>query len=548
MKAQTLVERPGSLGADRLLWTDTVFIATLVVVSGLSAFVGIAAPLGSFASDTFFLLDNAYRVVQGQIPHRDFSSAWGPIMYLIDAAGLRLSGMRPTGLGHANAVFGVLLATWSFLLARSRWSPAAACAVGVYTILLITAPFPLGYAPLDFSYAMVYNRYGYAIFGIILIECAAVALPTRTWIRQRTAGAISTGIGLGLLAFLKITYAIVAIPFIGLLMIGVRSGRMRRLIAVAGGFAICSALILSYLRFDVPDILRDLAIAASARPMTLQLSSLTQVLIVAQNVPLLLLVGLLCASKAGAFQERPTRRQAVLLVLLTVAAGSLLLLTNQQPNAFPLNVYAAVVLAAGSAYRSYEAEKSVKWRPGLATVLLLALCFVPLSEEDVISLTGATLQRQWPTRPNVTSLAIPERGTHLFFAPWVGIPKTNGAEYVQSLNEGLELIRRHCGGRDGVLTFDMFNPFNYLLNRRSPRGGFAAAAYDYVYSDAAHPTAERFFGDTTYMLIGKYDEANADREAELNNVLGPMRIYGAALRARFTPVAQTQHWVLWRRK
>jgi hypothetical protein len=529
------------------LWSDGVFVATLVVVSGLSVFVGIPAPLGSFASDTFFLLDNAYRVLQGQIPHRDFSSAWGPIMYLIDAAGLRLSGMRPTGLGYANAMFGALLGMWSYFVARSRWSPAAACALGVYTVLLVTAPFPLGYTPLDFSYAMVYNRYGYALFGIILIESAAVAIPTRAWIRQSAAGAISTGVALALLAFLKITYAIVAIPFVAVLMIGVRSGGLRRVIALAAGFAICAALVLSYLRFDVPDMLRDLAMAASARPMTLQPSSLFQVLVVAQNVPLLLLAGVLYASRAGVFQDRAARSHAVLLTLLAVTAGGLLLLTNQQPNAFPLNVYAAVVLAAAAAYRPHEVGK-VEWRPGIAVALLLALCFVPLCEEDVLSLAGATLQRGWPTRPNVTSLTIPQRGVYLSFGPWVGIPKTNGSEYVQSIDEGLELIRRHCEDSDGVLTFDMFNPFNYLLGRTSPRGGFAAAAYDYVYSDAAHPTAERFFGDTSYVLVGKDNGPNVDRASALNNVLGPMRIYGPALRANFKPVAQTQHWVLWRRK
>jgi hypothetical protein len=65
--------------------SDVVFAAALVVICGLSVWVGIA-PLRLFEHDTFVLLDNGYRVAQGQVPHRDFSSAWGPAIYLIEAA------------------------------------------------------------------------------------------------------------------------------------------------------------------------------------------------------------------------------------------------------------------------------------------------------------------------------------------------------------------------------------------------------------------------------------------------------------------------------
>ena len=217
--------------------SDATFLAALVLACGLSAFVGVAAPLGSFAHDTLFFLSNAYRVAQGQVPHRDFSSAWGPVMFLIHAAGLWLSGMRPAGLGYANALFGALIAIWAFLIVRRRWPPASACALGIYTLLLITAPFPIGIAPADFGYAMSYNRYGYALFGIIMIECAADAPLMQPGIWHRIGGAVSTGIALGLLAFLKISYAFVAFPFIVALVIVGGAGRLRRLIGLCSGFA-----------------------------------------------------------------------------------------------------------------------------------------------------------------------------------------------------------------------------------------------------------------------------------------------------------------------
>src|SRR5882672_6444741 len=151
--APALLSPAGREPENRAAWPDRLFIIALAAICGLSALIGIA-PVVVFGHDIFFFLDNSYRVLQGQIPHRDFESAWGPLMYLIDAVGLRLSGLRPEGIGYANAIFGALIATWAYLVTRRRASPTAACVVGIYTLLLITAPFSLGYGPLNFTPAM----------------------------------------------------------------------------------------------------------------------------------------------------------------------------------------------------------------------------------------------------------------------------------------------------------------------------------------------------------------------------------------------------------
>jgi hypothetical protein len=531
----------------RLGWSDAAFIAALVLVCSLSAFIGVAVPLGSFAHDTFFFLDNAYRVAQGQIPHRDFSSAWGPVMFLIDAAGLWMSGMKPTGFGYANAVFGALLAVWAFFIARSRWSSTSACAVGIYTLLLVTAPFPIGIAPIDFGYAMSYNRYGYALFGIIMIECVAGAPSTRYEIRQRIGEAISTGIALGLLVFLKISYALVAVPFIAALMTG-GVGRVRRFIGVSSGFAILTVLVLCYLRFDVADMLQDLQTAAAARRLSLRLLRPIDPLDLAQGTFILVFAaGLICGISTGG--ERAARLHGALFALLTLAAGYLLLISNQQANTFPLNGYAAVALVA--TYEPLMTGRLLKW-PGVSLnfprALLLAACVLPLCIMNGISLAYAALEPRVLAIANVIRLESPERGTSLPFRPVMGAQptETTGAGYVAAVNDGVALLRRHTGDIDGVLTFDEFNPFNYLLDRPSPRGGFAAAAYDYIFSDAAHPTAERFFGDTAYVLVRKYKQNGSD-SMEGDDVRALMRIYGPALRSHFTMVEETEHWVLWRR-
>jgi hypothetical protein len=537
----------GIFGFSQLCRGDVVFVAALVAVCALSVFIGVAGPLGSFTHDIFFLLDNAYRVVLGQVPDRDFSSAWGPVMYLIDATGLMLSGMRPAGLGYANALFGALLAIWAFLIVRSRGSSASACAVGIYTVLLIAAPFPIGNNPLDFGYAMLYNRYGYALFGIVMMECAAYALPARAEAPQGTGGAISTGIAVGLLAFLKISYAMVAIPFVAVLAIcaGASIGDFRRrFLGLCGGFITVTVIVMCYLRFDVTDMVHDLATAATARRLSLEPLRPVGILDWVQGVIIFAFAGSLFRGESAA--GRASRFRCILFALLTVGAGYLLFISNQQIETFPLNGYATIVLAAASCM----AGKAIKWpgfSPSFPRMLLVGLCFLPFCIGNGISLASAALR--WPglQRTDV-SLASPERGADLVFGTVRGSTKTGimGVEYVEALNDGLALLRRDSGPREGVLTFDEFNPFNYLLDRPSPRGGFAATAYNYVFCDTAHPTAERFFGNASYVMVRKYTRAGQD-SAEKGNVLGLMRIYGAALRSHFTAVEETDHWVLWHR-
>src|SRR5664280_3834275 len=64
------------------VWPAWLFIGALFAICGLTVFIGLA-PVVMFGHDIFFFLDNCYRVLQGQIPHRDFQSAWGPLPYLI---------------------------------------------------------------------------------------------------------------------------------------------------------------------------------------------------------------------------------------------------------------------------------------------------------------------------------------------------------------------------------------------------------------------------------------------------------------------------------
>jgi hypothetical protein len=126
--------------------------------------------------------------------------------------------------------------------------------------------------------------------------------------------------------------------------------------------------------------------------------------------------------------------------------------------------------------------------------------------------------------------------------------ETGGASYAETLNDGMGLIRTHTGPGEGVLAIDLCNPFNYLLDRPSPRGGMASAGYHVTFSETAHVSADRYFGEARWVLVRKYSKSAEDFPIEDYLIQGILRVYGPALEQRFRPVAETSHWVLWRRR
>ncbi|MGP8246330.1 MAG: hypothetical protein ACLQVN_17650 [Bryobacteraceae bacterium] len=505
---------------------DVVFLGGLAAICGLAVAVGLA-PLRVFEHDTFFALDGAYRVLRGQVPHRDFSSAWGPLTFLMDAAGLKLSGMRPAGLGYANAAWGAVVAIWAYGIARPRLSSGLACAAGIYTLLLTVAPFALGYSPLAFSHAMAYNRYGFALLGIMLMEASEPG---------GVPGAFSSGAAWALLAFLKISYAVMAVPVL-LLGWAFREAPARRFWWLCGGAGVVTLLALGYLRFDLADMLRDLAAAASGRSRSWRPGEMLNPASVAEAIPLVLL-----AAVCGWKSRRAPGLRVAAIAAVTLAVSGVLLSTNHQAESLPLAGYAAMVLASGALARWAMPRK-------IGVLLLMGLSVVPLALENGAALAGAAMEESRLRGAAADRLAC-ARGRAMDFEPVASsmTSETGGPAYVDALNDGLDLIRRRAEPGAGVVAMDMFNPFDYLLDRRPPRGGIVAAAYNYAFSDAIHPSAGRFFGDARYAMVRKYSTAVEDYEIEAYHVRGLERIYGRALRERFRMVEETAHWELWERR
>jgi hypothetical protein len=516
-------------------------MAAVALVCAMAVYAGVPV-LRGFEHDIFQVLGNAYRVCQGQVPHRDFSAAFGPLYFLIQAAGLTISGMRPVGIAYANALFGAVIAFWMYSTARGRTSGAAAVALSLYAVLLFTAPFSLGFTPVAFSFAMLCNRYCYAVLGIVLVECGLQVLRTPDEEATGASRGFPLGVAWALLVFLKISYGMAAVPVL-VLWACFGAGRRRRVLACCAGFAVAALVVLAYLRFDLADLLRDLSYAASGRSATWQPQTMVGSAVVREGIPLLLLAAV------WSFSAPPWQRwRGWLFALLTVGLGGFLLSTNLQELSLPLDGLAAVVLLDSCLSRRGAAE-TVQGPLRLLVFLLAAFCFLPLALMNGVSLAVADWQRYQGPAVGVARLHS-ERGASIVFGPvWATkTSETGGAAYVEALNDGLDLLRSRTPAGEGVLTIDECNPFNYLLGRPTPWGGMAVALYNYTFSDAAHPTAARFFGDARWVLVRKYSRAFEDFEGEDRPIQHLLATYRPELERDFRPVAETGHWVLWHRQ
>ena len=127
---------------------------------------------------------------------------------------------------------------------------------------------------------MSYNRQGYALLGLLIIESFPMRPeePARGW-----GGALSTGAVCAILLFLKANYFLVSLVLAAVSVVW--NGRLerRRIVGLATGFAVVAMAFLVYLRFDIGAMWSDLRMAADARSGAVSPAFLMQVF--AENFP-----------------------------------------------------------------------------------------------------------------------------------------------------------------------------------------------------------------------------------------------------------------------
>ena len=195
-------------------WRIAAIAAFTILVVAVAALVHVV-PYGRAVWDFVFILDGAYRIGLGQVPHVDFSSPIGPLtLYLTHFAERLFPGGQPFIGLHALAWL-MVVPPFAVIASRiqSPWGFAASFAILAVVVLV---PYTLDSTMLsEISYFATYNRFATAI---LFLAALWYVLP-----KARGDGVL-LGYLLTALIFIKIT---AAIAMLGLVVAAVLLGRAR---------------------------------------------------------------------------------------------------------------------------------------------------------------------------------------------------------------------------------------------------------------------------------------------------------------------------------
>ncbi|MGO9242188.1 MAG: hypothetical protein ACLQBJ_15410 [Bryobacteraceae bacterium] len=521
------------------------FFVALALICGTAAFIGIV-PTRVFGHDNFFFLDNGWRIVNGLRPHLDFYSPWGPVTYLIVGLGMVLSNASPNAIGYGSAIVGLVTGLWAYGLGRDRLENALRIVFGLYLAVLATAPYSIGTGFVWSTHAMAYNRYGYALLGLVLLECLQRAEGGEENAGELWGG-ISTGAAMGVALFLKISYFVMGTPIVALSLV-YRGLSRRRLGGLLLGFGVVAVALLAYLSFDIPRIVQDMRIAAGGRSRMIAHNALGLKVKLAVQVPTLLILIGLCSYGSAAKKGKGrwiAEHELAIWGLVVFVADLVLLCSNMQMRGMPIVCAFAIIVAsrmvAERGRAGAAAPRSEKQRY-IFVLLLCGLLSLPQLCSDLAGLAYGAKQKADPSQAASLVRFTSPRLAPVILYDYRFTPQANGGVYTAHINDGVELLKRYCGPQERVITFDMVNPFPYALGWRPARGGMAASAYNNLFSDEPRPSDDEYFGDATAVMVPK--EPAIDRYY----YDGYYRIYHPGLMERFRLVAESKSWWLYKRK
>jgi hypothetical protein len=326
-----------------------------------------------------------------------------------------------------------------------------------------------------------------------------------------------------------------------------RPSEGKRNIGVVLGFLIVAFFFAAYIRFDLAAMFHDLQMAAASRSHDASQSDRT-LWPVFEKTNLLLVLLLAVLNYLDEKVHGPSRMGTLLVLVgcMVFGADVLIRATNHQTRTLPLTAVFALILANCFTAR----RRRIPWPAarasvaGFVAVLVLAsMLFLPLFASDMTGIAYGALQKARPSHPEEAG-----RFTEPRLAPLLlydndlsGLASSNGRPYTNAVNDGIALLRKFSPANETIFTFDMSNPFPYALGRKPPAGASLGLTWGKL-QDKYTPSADAFFGQADIVMVPKHP----GQIGEYFDV--PYRVYEPALQQRFSLVAESDWWLLYRRR
>ena len=515
--------RESDTGAS--IWTiRPAFVAALVLAMAGACALLLAWPgqtvTTKYVNDLFVFLDGAHRIIAGQVPNRDFHTALGPLAFYVPAAGYWLSGSLGGAMPVGMALAILVLAPAAAHIVSSRLQPALAVPTAAFLLLVAAVPMNLGEGVGALSFAMFYNRFGWAVLGFLLI----MYLPPRARLPgQNLLDAACAALFVILMLYMKISYGLVGLAFLMFMVLdsSQRGWAVAALAIVLGGGLAVEAVWSSSATY-----VSDLILAGRVSGNLGSLDQLANVLFrnFADYVLFLLFMGLALS--------RTRRVRDFLFFGFCAASGFMLIKQNFQS-------WGVVTLSAGAAVAAeimMRAEKSSVegrvWSMAAGAPLLLLALILPPTVHNAAALglhaglasTGRGQAFPLQSFDRIKLVKLWTEGEYPAFTKYLATLQ-NGAEALASLDSK--------PGR--VLVLDFVNPFTAGLGLDPPQGDSPWHHWDRTLNDANFLPAEDLFRDVQVVMDPKW-------AVEAWTADGLRRVYADYLAQNYQLAQETADW------
>ena len=510
------------------LWARALLLCLVASLCALRAYVGLTGTQ-MFSHDAFALLDGAWRMLNGQRLHLDVFSALGPVAYFPTAVGLLMSKGLVSGFGYGQAMFGFAASCWAYLLTRHRLADVPASLFVLSIALLCTSPFGLGWSPLIVTPLTTYNRFGYALLALLLLE--AFCGVGSNYRLSEALGGFSTGAILVTVCFLKISLVFgAAVLLAGCLLF--RIPNSRRLLGIATGAASSFLLFLTYFRFNLKPMLMDLRIVGAAKHVDVRRYLGAQIF---QEILLVLAFSFVAAAVLSS--RSVSRARAIIVAGFSVClAGLILIFANYEQVGFPLASLFAI-LVANTVLLGDDKQASVPTL-GKAAVLVFASALIVASlSAGLVGTAYGTAQKWWIRSSHWTS-----RHQERMNGPILKefLPIGSERDYLDFVNDGLTLADTYRRPGETIMSLDFTNFFSYGLGLPPAKGGATFLHQNSDLNESHHPTPEWLLGNACLVM-----EPKAASEPALEVITD--RIYGPYLHTHFHFIGESPQWRMYRK-
>ncbi|MGD0812229.1 MAG: hypothetical protein ABSA83_01385 [Verrucomicrobiota bacterium] len=499
-KYQQQIDRFICAGGRGAFFRAWVLLVVVLAVLGMLVFRVGAPAMNGCPWDTPVILDGAWRITTGQVPHRDFYDFFGDLPFYLTALGMKLGRPCVAAIDYGNVVLMAALVPPVMAVLRRRTSALPAFLFSLYIALLVITPKPLG-DPYDYTdHAMMYNRHGEAFMALLGL---IIFLPPRPGIAKSWADwveAVLAGLVMVALLGCKINYFVMGIVLFGVSCVLGRTRMGWGLLCVSSA-AIFLAIALALSKIPLPDLVNDYRMMSACQSPGGRIHGL-----VVQGVksiiwlPVLLLLlweGFLGETERGGHRPTPWRHIFVIAALFTGAI--LLISSNTQSGEMPLLALAALYGAETIQRQSNltaETPLFVTARHLGAFLLVLLFLFPPVITDlkTLRFVADRQLKQDWYSPEALQSTSLKD---FRFVRP--GTRRGQTREYMEELNEGTQLMRRHANPEMRLNALLFSDPFEVALGLIPSSGGSLALTANGI-TKQSHPPLARLLGNATHIL------------------------------------------------